>query len=250
MGERLEAVLAVIYLVFNESYVATQGERLIRTDLAAEAIRMGRLIVALMSPNPPPEAQGLLALMLLHDARRDARTDAQGDIIVLEEQDRGRWNREQISEALGLATAAMRDGGGPYALQAAISAEHCKAERAEKTDWRAIVGFYEQLDRMRPSPVITLNRAVALAMAGEAIKALAMIDALTSELDDYHLLHAARGDLLRRMGRRADSMQAYRRALELASNESERRFLNRRLREVEAGSDREQRMVEISRRPM
>jgi RNA polymerase sigma-70 factor (ECF subfamily) len=245
MGERLEAVLAVIYLVFNESYVATQGKHLIRTDLAAEAIRMGRLIVALMSPNPPAEAQGLLALMLLHDSRRDARTDPQGDIVVLEEQDRGRWNREQISEALGLVAAAMRGGGGPYALQAAISAEHCKAARAEETDWRAIVGFYEQLERMRPSPVITLNRAVALAMAGETTNALKMIEELTGELKDYHLLHAARADLLRRVSRRADAAEAYRRAIELASNESERRFLSRRLREVEAGSEREARSVQV-----
>jgi RNA polymerase sigma-70 factor (ECF subfamily) len=234
MAERLDAVLTVIYLVFNEGYVATRGEQLIRTDLAAEAIRIGRLIVALMAPKPPTEAVGLLALMLLHDARRNARTDSAGDIVVLEEQDRSQWNAEQIAEALPLAAEALRNGRGPYALQAAISAEHCKAARPEDTDWHSILLLYEELERVHPSPVVTLNRAVAQAMAGDAGTGLATIDAVAHDLADYHLLHAARADLLRRMGRRADSAHSYRRALELVSNDSERRFLQRRLLEVEA----------------
>ncbi len=234
MAERLDAVLTVIYLVFNEGYVATRGEHLIRTDLAAEAIRIGRLILMLMAPNPPAEAVGLLALMLLHDARRNARTDSAGDIVVLEEQDRSRWEREQITEALPLVAEALRKGRGPYALQAAISAEHCKAARPEDTDWRAILRLYEELERAHPSPVVALNRAVALAMAGDTETGLATIDALASDLDGYHLLHAARADLLRRMGKSGEAVRSYRRALELVSNESERRFLQRRLLEAES----------------
>jgi RNA polymerase sigma-70 factor, ECF subfamily len=230
MAERLDAVLTVIYLVFNEGYAATSGEQLTRTDFSAEAIRLARLVVALMSPDPPAEAQALLALMLLHDARREARTDADGEIVVLEEQDRSRWNRAQIEEALPLVSEALK-GAGPYALQAAISAEHCKAARPEATDWRAIVRFYEELERVHPSPVIALNRAVALAMVEGPAAGLSIINGL-ADLDDYHLLHAARADLLRRSGQRDAASRSYRRALDLATNQSERRFLERRLREL------------------
>src|SRR5437870_2370224 len=165
LAARLDAVLAVIYLVFNEGYAATRGERLIRTDLSAEAIRLGRLVSALMSPQPPAEATGLLALMLLHDSRRDARLNEAGELVLLEEQDRTRWNQAQITEALPLVEGALRGGPGPYALQAAIVAVHCLAARADDTDWRQIVRLYGVLERVQPSPVVSLNRAVAVAMA-------------------------------------------------------------------------------------
>jgi len=233
---RFEAVLSVIYLVFNEGYAATRGERLIRTDLAAEAIRLGRLLRSLMSTGSgaPAEATGLLALMLLHDARRESRTNESGDLVVLEEQDRSRWNRPQISEALTLVAEALRDPG-PYALQAAIAAEHCKAARAEETGWRKIAQLYEQLERLQPSPVIALNRAVAVAMAEGPGSGLVILDTLAGgTLDQYHLYHAARADLLRRLGSREQASRSYSRALELVTNESERRYLQRRLREVQA----------------
>lgn len=234
MAERLNAVLTVIYLVFNEGYAATRGPHLVRTDLVAEAIRMGRLINMLMAPRPPAEAVSLLALMLLHDARRTARTDGAGDIVILEEQDRRLWNREQITEALPMAAAALQHGRGPYALQAAISAEHCKATRPEDTDWRTIVQLYEELESTHPSPVVALNRAVALAMAEGPAAGLAVIEALAvdGDLDSYHLLHAARADLLRRLGARDEAARSYMRALKLVTNDTERRFLERRLREV------------------
>jgi RNA polymerase sigma-70 factor (ECF subfamily) len=236
MAERLESVLTVIYLVFNEGYAATKGEQLVRTDLSAEAIRLGRLVTSLMTPNPPAEAIGLLALMLLHDARREARTDTAGEIVTLEEQDRTRWNHEQIAEALPLVAQALRNGRGSYALQAAIAAEHCKAKRPEETNWRAIVGFYDELQRIHASAVIALNGAVAYAMAEGPEEGLKAIEAVASdgELDRYHLLHAARADLLRRLGRNAAAAESYRRALELTTNESERRFLKRRLEHVSA----------------
>ncbi len=236
MAERLEPVLTVIYLVFNEGYAATRGEHLIRTDLAAEAIRLGRLVTALMAPRPPAEVVGLLALMLLHDARREARTDDAGDIVVLEEQDRTRWNQQQIAEALPLVTEALRQGRGSYALQAAIAAEHCKAAHPQATDWRAIARLYEELERIQPSPVVALNRAVAIAMAEGPAAGLARIEALAGDgdLESYHLLHAARADLLRRLGARAAAARSYRRALELVTNQSERRYLQRRLRELDA----------------
>ena len=236
IAERLDSVLTAIYLVFNEGYMATRGDRLLRADLSAEAIRLGRLVRQLMAPRPPAEATALLALMLLHDARREARTDEAGDIIVLEEQDRSLWNRESINEAVPLVAEAFRGGAGRYALQAAIAAEHCKARRAEDTDWRQIVHFYDGLERIDPSPVVSLNRAVALAMAEGPQAGLDIIDMLAAsgDLDDYHLLHAARADLLRRNGCSEEAARSYRRALSLVTNERERGYLERRLREVQS----------------
>jgi RNA polymerase sigma-70 factor (ECF subfamily) len=236
MPGRLDAVLTVIYLVFNEGYAATRGDALVRTDLCAEAIRLGRLVRALMDPEPPAEATGLLALMLLHDARREARLDEAGDLVLLEEQDRRRWNHALISEALPLVEEALRGGPGPYALQAAIASLHCRAARAEETDWPQIVQLYQLLERLQPSPIVSLNRAVAVAMADGPRPALALIDALAAggELDRYHLLHAARADLLRRLGDSAEAAASYAQALALVTNDAERRFLERRLREVEA----------------
>ncbi len=238
MKDRLEAVLTVIYLVFNEGYVATRGGPLLRTDLSAEAIRLGRLVRSLLEPRPPAEATALLALMLLHDARRDARIDEAGDLVVLEEQDRGRWLQAQIAEALPLVDEALRGGPGPYAVQAAIAAVHCRAARPEDTDWRQIVSLYDILERVQPSPIVSLNRAVAVAMVDGPAKALSLIDELaaTSDLDGYHLLHAARADLLRRMGSGKEAAENYERALSLVTNESERRYLERRLREVQTSA--------------
>ena len=236
MAERMDAVLTVIYLVFNEGYAATRGGPLVRTDLCAEAIRLGRLVRTLMAPQPPAEATALVALMLLHDARRDARLDATGELVVLEEQDRGRWDRRQIAEALPLVDDALGGGPGPFAIQAAISAIHCRAARAEDMDWPQIVRLYDVLQRLQPSPIVSLNRAVAVAMVSGPEAALAIVDELAagSDLDSYHLMHAARADLLRRLGSAAEAAKSYRRALELATNDSERRFLERRLREVQA----------------
>jgi RNA polymerase sigma-70 factor, ECF subfamily len=233
MAERLDSVLTVIYLVFNEGFVATRGERLIRTDLSAEAIRLGRLMRSLLSP-PPAEATALLALMLLHDARRESRTDASGDIVLLEDQDRSLWNRQQIEEAQALVAESLARRPGPYALQAAIAGQHCQAARAEDTDWHQIVHFYDELLRLEPSPIIVLNRAVAVAMAQGPRAGLAIVDGLVrgGDLEDYHLLYAARADLLRRIGSRAEATRSYERALELVSNERERKYLQRRLREV------------------
>jgi RNA polymerase sigma-70 factor (ECF subfamily) len=237
MGERLDAVLSVIYLVFNEGYAATRGDSIIRADLCAEAIRLGRLVNALLSPQSSPEAIGLLALMLLHDARREARTDPAGDIVLLEDQDRSRWNQTQIAEALTLVAEAFRSLlVGPYALQAAIAAEHCKAARAEDTDWPMIVELYTLLERAAPSPVVALNRAVAFAMAHGARSGLDLIEQLaaTDQLDSYHLLHAARADLLRRLGDNNAAAISYRRAISLVTNGTERRYLERRLSQIEA----------------
>ena len=235
VAERLDAVLTVIYLVFNEGYAATRGEPLLRADLSAEAIRLGRVVRTLMAPQPPAEATALVALMLLHDSRRDARLDEVGDLVVLEEQDRRRWRLDQIAEALPLVEEALRGGPGPFAIQAAIAAIHCQATHAEETDWLQIVRLYDLLERLQPTPVVSLNRAVAVAMAEGPARGLALIDALAAEgdLDDYHLLHAARADLLRRLGSLKEAEESYGRALALVTNESERRFLERRLREVQ-----------------
>jgi RNA polymerase sigma-70 factor (ECF subfamily) len=240
MPARLDAVLTVIYLVFNEGYAATRGERLVRADLCAEAIRLGRLVRMLLAPQVPTEATGLVALMLLHDSRRDARHDEAGDLILLEDQDRSRWDRQRIAEALPLVDEALRDDPGPFTLQAAIAALHCQAARAEDTDWRQIVRLYDLLERLQPSPVVSLNRAVAVAMLDGPEPALALIDGLAAggDLDGYHLLHAARADLLRRIGSSAEAARSYTRALALATNDSERRFLERRLREVERSQTR------------
>jgi RNA polymerase sigma-70 factor (ECF subfamily) len=236
---RLDAVLAVIYLIFTEGYAATRGETLVRPDLCAEAIRLGRLVRALMAPRPPAETTALLALMLLHDSRRDARLDEAGDLVVLEEQDRRRWNQAQIAEALPLVDEGFGGGPGPYALQAAIAALHCQAARAEDTDWPQIVRLYGLLALRQPSPIVSLNRAAAVAMVDGPGRALALIEALatTGELDRYHLLHAARADLQRRLGSWAEAAKSYARALTLVTNDAERRFLERRLREVQRRDD-------------
>jgi RNA polymerase sigma-70 factor (ECF subfamily) len=206
----------------------------VRADLCAEAIRLCRLVRTLLAPAPPAEATALLALMLLHDSRRDARLDEHGDLVVLEEQDRQRWDQRAIAEALPLVEEALREGPGPFAVQAAIAALHCQAPRPEDTDWRQIVRLYGVLERLDPSPVVSLNRAVAIAMVNGPRAALTLIDALAAagDLDDYHLLHAARADLLRRLGASSDAAASYSRALALVTNDGERRFLERRLREV------------------
>ncbi len=234
LPERLDAVLTVIYLIFSEGYAATRGDEMVRADLCAEAVRLGRLVRALLKPQPPAEVNGLLALMLLHDARREARLDDAGDVVLLEEQDRGRWNQKQIAEAVPLVEAALRAGPGAFTLQAAIAAVHCQAARAEDTDWAQIVGLYDLLERLQPSPIIALNRAAAVAMADGPQAGLALMDALANELDQYHLLHAARADLLRRAGSLIAAAHSYQRALALVTNERERRFLERRLHEVQS----------------
>jgi RNA polymerase sigma-70 factor (ECF subfamily) len=238
LAERLEAVLTVIYLVFNEGYAATRGDSLLRADLCSEAIRLGRLLVSLMGPQPPREATALLAMMLLHDARREARVNEVGEIVVLEEQDRGKWKHKQIAEAMPLVEEAMRGGPGPLALQAAISAVHCQAARAEETNWQEIVWLYEALGRVQPSPVVSLNHAVAVAMAEGPQAGLALMEELAeeSDLENYHLLHAARADMHRRLGRFPEAAREYEKALTLVTNASERRYLRRRLQEVKEGS--------------
>jgi len=233
MPARLEAVLTVIYLIFTEGYTATRGSALVRTDLCAEAIRLARLVRMLLAP-PPGDATALLALLLLQDSRRDARLDAAGDVVLLEDQDRRQWNHAQIAEALPLVEEALRDGPRPYALQAAIAALHCQAAHAEDTDWPQIVRLYGVLDRVQPSPIVSLNRAVAVAMVDGPRPALALIDALADDLERYHLLHVARADMLRRLGAPAEAAKSYTRALELVTNDAERRFLERRLREAQA----------------
>jgi len=234
MPDRLDGVLTTLYLIFTEGYAPTRGEPLVRADLCAEAIRMARLLRSLLHPKPPAEATALLALMLLQDSRREARLDEDNNLVVLEEQDRTLWNRPQIDEALALVDEALRGAPGPFALEAAIAAEHCKAVRAQDTNWTQIVALYDLLEQLMPSPIVSLNRAVAVAMAEGPQPALDLIAELAAsgELDDYHLLHAARADMLRRLGSNDEAAASYETALRLASNDSERRFLERRLNEV------------------
>lgn len=229
---RLEVVLQVIYLLFNEGYAASAGEKMIRHDLAAEAIRLGRLLCQLL---PEPEVQGLLALMLLQDSRRDARTGDDGELILLEDQDRSRWDQQSIQEGIQrvmLALGSQRFGS--YTLQAAIAAVHAEAPSITDTDWVQIVGLYDALFSINPSPVVALNRAVAVAMRDGPEAGLALIDQLLIEpaLRDYHLAHAARADMCRRLNRKVDAIAGYRQALELARQGAERRFLSRRLAEL------------------
>nr|AIA17045.1 Glyoxalase-like domain protein [uncultured bacterium] len=234
MPARLDGVLSAIYLIFTEGYAPTRGEPLVRADLCAEAIRLGRLVRALLEPKPPAEATALVALMLLHDSRREARLDEDNNLVVLEEQDRTLWNRPQIDEALALVEEALRSEPGPFAIEAAIAAEHCKAARPEDTNWSQIVNLYTLLSEVMPSPIVSLNRAVAIAMARGPRPALELIDELAAsgELEDYHLLHAARADMLRRLGDNEAAAESYEAALKLATNDNERRFLERRLREM------------------
>ncbi|HLY14732.1 MAG TPA: RNA polymerase sigma factor [Candidatus Limnocylindrales bacterium] len=233
LPERLEAVLRVLYLIFNEGYASSAGEALVRRDLALEAIRLGRVLAELMPDEP--EVLGLLALMLLQDARREARVGSTGDLILLEDQDRSRWDRTRIEEGARLVERALRmQRTGPYQLQAAIAAVHDEAVDPAGTDWAQVVGLYGLLARIAPSPVVDLNLAVAVAFVDGPAAGLARIDALVAagQLDDYPYLHAARADLLRRLGRRTEAATAYRRAADLVGNAVERRFLEGRLREV------------------
>lgn len=233
LPQRLAAVLSVIYLVFNEGYSATTGDSLVRRDLSSEAIRLARLVHELMPGQQ--EVTGLLALLLLQDSRREARVDAAGDLVVLEEQNRGKWDGAEIAEGRRLleGLGSVPDPG-PYLLQAAIAAEHARAPTADDTNWNRIAAFYGALQRMQPSPVIALNRAAAVAMAEGCERGLEMMNELgqSGELDRYHLFHAARADLLRRLERKAEAADSYRRASGLATNEAERKYLNRRLQEV------------------
>jgi RNA polymerase sigma-70 factor (ECF subfamily) len=232
LPERLPGVLAVLYLVFNEGYSATTGP-LVRTDLCDEAIRLARVLRGLMPAEP--ETTGLLALMLLQHSRRDARTDATGDLVLLEEQDRARWDHDMIDEGLALLDDAQRDRrAGSYGVQAAIAAAHARAPRPEDTDWPQIAGLYQRLIGLTPSAVVELNHAVAVAMADGPERGLSLVDALADQLAGYHLFHAARADLLRRLERRDEAVAAYRQALDLATNPTERAFLERRLAEVTA----------------
>jgi RNA polymerase sigma-70 factor (ECF subfamily) len=232
LPDRLDAVLRVIYLVFNEGYSASSGASVTRHDLSGEAIRLGRLLCELL---PEPEARGLLALMLLQESRRAARSTADGELVLLHEQERSLWDRKQIAEGVTLVEAALASRrAGPYTIQAAIAAVHAEAATAEATDWGEIVGLYDVLLRLNPSPVIELNRAVAVAMRDGPEQGLALIDAILDrgDLKDYRLAHAARADMCRRLGRGAEAKRSYERALKLTRQEPERRFLQRRIAEV------------------
>jgi len=232
LPDRLDAVLQVVYLVFNEGYSASSGGSLTRHDLSAEAIRLGRLLIELL---PEPEAVGLLALMLLHDSRRDARTSPTGDLILLENQDRALWNRNQITEGVSLVAQALSSGQvGPYIIQAAIAAAHAQAPSSATTDWAQIVALYDLLLQAHPSPVIELNRAVAVAMSDGPLAGLDLINGIFTrgELENYHLAHAARADLCRRLGQTTEARASYERALRLTQQEPEQRFLKKRLSEL------------------
>ena len=233
LPERLDAVLYVIYLVYNEGYSATAGDSVTRVDLSEEAIHLARMLYEIL---PEAEVSGILALMLLQESRRAARMTADGDLVLLEDQDRSLWKRDMIEEGLRLVDEALQHGEiGPFTLQASIAAEHAKADRPETTDWNRIAALYDLLLRVMPSPVIELNRAVALAMRDGPAEGLVLVDDILDrgELNDYHLAHSARADLCRRMGRLDEARVSYERALELTSQEPERRFLMRRLRELE-----------------
>jgi RNA polymerase sigma-70 factor (ECF subfamily) len=237
LPDRLDVVLQVIYLVFTEGYSASEGASLTRRDLSAEAIRLGHLLVELL---PEPEAMGLLALMLLHESRRDARSSPEGELILLDDQDRLLWNRDQIAEGLALVQQALSSRRfGPFTLQAAIAAVHAEASNAAATDWAQIVGLYDVLARANPSPVVELNRAVAVAMRDNPSAGLALIDAILDRGDllDYYLAHSARADLCRRLGKIAEARASYQRALTLAQQEPARRFLQRRLDELQNQND-------------
>ena len=232
LPERLDAVLQVVYLVFNEGYSAAAGAEVTRAEITGEAIRLGRLLAGLQ---PEPEVNGLLALMLLQESRRAARTSPAGKLILLEHQDRALWNREQIAEGLGLVEKALNSRRfGPYTLQAAIAAVHAEAESTAATDWRQIVALYNQLVRMQPSPVAYLNRAVAIAMCDGPEAGLKQIDAVLEhgELANYYLAHSARAELYRRLGRTAEARASYERALALTQQEPERQFLQERIRQL------------------
>jgi RNA polymerase sigma-70 factor (ECF subfamily) len=232
LAERTDAVMAVLYLIFNEGYSATAGDAWIRRDLCSEAIRLGRLLVELTAD---AEATGLLALMLLHDARREGRVDEAGDLVLLEDQDRSTWNRAQIDEALALVPVALRGGNGAYSVQAAIAALHAQARVPSATDWPQIAALYGELYRRTPSAIVALNRAVAVAMSQGPEAGLRLMDPLKSELAGYHLWHAARADLLRRLGNTKAAATAYRHALALVGSEPERRFLEKRLAQLASG---------------
>jgi RNA polymerase sigma-70 factor (ECF subfamily) len=235
LPERLASVQMVLYLIFNEGYTATGGTGLLRTDLCAEAIRLARTLVLLLGEEP--ETLGLLALMLLHDSRKQARVNERGELVPLDEQDRSQWDRTEIAEGIALVEKALRLGRpGPYQLQAAIAAVHAEAASGADTDWKQIAALYRELARAQPTAVVLLNRAVAIAMSGEMERGLALIDEIGSpgELERYYLYHAARADLSRRLGRRQDAVQAYKAALGLTFNAVERRYLRRRLAELES----------------
>jgi RNA polymerase sigma-70 factor (ECF subfamily) len=237
LPERLKSVQAVIYLIFNEGYAATSGDTLIRKELCTEAIRLGRLLCSLIPRDS--ETLGLLALMLLHDSRRNARINSEGELVTLEEQDRSLWDREEIQRGLDLVETALRLSHiGPYQLQAAIAALHAQAVEFEQTDWKEIAALYRQLANLSPSPVVALNQAAAIAMSEGAARGLALIDELGAmgDLRQYHLFHAARADLLRRLGRHAEAAEAYSRALDLARNPVERNYLRRRLIQVQSAT--------------